>query len=201
MIRDLQCGQTVVPDAIDMRVVDNLRNRYGFTLNDDFLSQMSSCHGGRPQIATFEVNGEQWPIGQFLTLLDNHSDLVPPSRPHFDHSDIDERAIDSINYLVDGEHSTSRALFEGLMPFAATAVEMCLDRAYVNLLCLDHRVAKAEPSVVMWLADEANEAYMDWDEEYDPFEDDDENAYRNVPWDTFLSPVSPSFRDFVQSLQ
>ena len=143
-----------------MRVVDNLRNRYGFTLNDDFLSQMSSCHGGRPQIATFEVNGEQWPIGQFLTLLDNHSDLVPPSRPHFDHSDIDERAIDSINYLVDGEHSTSRALFEGLMPFAATAVEMCLDRAYVNLLCLDHRVAKAEPSVVMWLADEANEAYM-----------------------------------------
>ena len=199
MVRDLQCGETVVPDAIDSRVGENLRQRYSFTLDDDFLAQMASCHGGRPRISKFEAANEQWPVGQFLTVLDFKSDLIPPFRPHFNLQDVDERAVESIDYLVDGEHSTSRALFEGLMPFAATNFEMCLDRAYINLLCLDHRADSKQPTVVMWLADEANDAYMDWEDACDF--DDEDDGMSSILWDTFLMPVAASFSEFIQSLE
>lgn len=200
MTRDLHCGETCVPDVIDDRVVANLRQRHRFTLNDDFLAQMTASHGGRPQIATFMASGESWRIGQFLTLLDGRSELVLPFRPHFDHCSCDERAIESVPHLVDGDNSTSRALFKGLMPFATTVTGMCFDRAYVNLLCLNHRVSSDQPTVVMWLAEQANEAYMDWEDSFE-FGDDEEDVFQSVPWDTFLIPVADSFDAFIQSLR
>lgn len=189
-----------MPDSIDERVVANLRQRRRFTLNDDFLEQMAACHGGRPQIKTFMAGGDEWRIGQFLTLLDSDSPLMLPFRPHFDHCQRDERVIESIFHLVEGDNSTSRALFEGLMPFASTATGMCLDRAYVNLLCLNHRQSLVEPPVVMWLAEQANEAYMDWEDAFE-VDDEEENVFQSVPWGTFLVPVADSFADFIKSLR
>lgn len=113
---------------------------------------------------------------------------------------MDERVVNGICYLKDYEHSTSRALFSDLIPFAALQADMCLDRAYVDLLCFDYRKDRNKPSVVLWVADRANRAYMDWDElPMDEAFDEEEN-FRSVPWDDFLVPVAPSFAAFVEML-
>src|SRR5262249_76144 len=143
---------------IDLRVVGKLRG-----LDPAFVAHMKLCHGGRPHTGAFEVGSKHCQIGLFLTLLDSKSKLPPPARPHFEDSRWDERVINSIWYLVDGEHATSRALFGGLLPFAALQADMCLDRAYVDLLCFDRRSNCDRPSVMLWDADRANQAYMDWE--------------------------------------
>ncbi|MDP6442386.1 MAG: hypothetical protein QGG36_28170 [Pirellulaceae bacterium] len=92
---------------------------------------------------------------------------------------------------MDCEHATSRALFGELAPFAATRVDMCLDRAYVDLFCFDYRNRRRSPAVILWLADRANEAYLEW--EHQPLdEDDDDDELAGVRWDEFAIPVADS---------
>jgi|JI10StandDraft_1071094.scaffolds.fasta_scaffold23194_1 hypothetical protein len=199
MARDLQCNPDTLAGPIDVRVVAKIQRRY--PLDPAFLDQMATCHGGVPQIATFDVDFTQWQIGQFLSLLDDESKLTPPKRPHFEQSAMDERVVNGISYLMDYEHSTSRALFTGLVPFAALDRDMCLDRANVNLMCFDYRNRPKTPTVKMWLAHNANDAYMDWDELPIDQQFDADDNFLSVPWDTFLTPVADCFDDFIQMLR
>jgi hypothetical protein len=162
---------------------------------------MELCHGGRPHIGAFKVASKRYQIGLFLTLLDNKSELPHPARPHFEDSRWDERVINSIWYLVAGEHATSRALFVGLLPFAALQADMCLDRAEVDLLCFDRRNNSDRPPVVLWDAHRANHAHMDWEDL--PFEEqfDQTGNITGVPWDDFIIPIAPDYTAFVEMLR
>lgn len=197
MIRDLECDPDTLAGPIDERVVAELQRHY--RLDPAYLEQMAACHGGVPKVAVFDVGSTQRKIGQFLTLLDRDSVLPPPKRPHFEDPDWDERVINGIPYLTQYEHATSRALFTDLLPFAALARDMCLDRAY--LLCFDDRNAADIPAVKLWNAHNANTAYMDWDEL--PLEQrfDEHDNLLAVPWDDFLTPVADCFSDFIRILR
>jgi hypothetical protein len=198
-MRDLECEPSTLVGPVDPRVVRDFQERY--PLDSDFLAYMNSCHGGVPKIGAFEIESNRYQIGMFLTLFDEKSDLPPPFRPHFEDSRMDERVMNSICFLKNYEHATSRALFGGLLPFAALETGMCLDRAYVDLLCLDYRKNRGKPSVVLWSADRANRAYMKWDEL--PLEEqfDEEGSFNSVPWDEFVTPVAPTFAAFVEMLR
>jgi hypothetical protein len=198
VIRDLECDASTLVGPPDPRVVEKLQQR--FPLDPVFLAYMDKYHGGVPRIGTFDVNSTRYEIALFLTLLDDDSPLPPPFRPHFDDTRMDERVVSSICYLKDYEHSTSRALFSSLLPFAALQAGMCLDRAYVDLLCFDYRVKRRKPPVVLWLSDRANTAYMEW--ERLPFEQqfDDEENVKSVPWDAFVLPVASDFASFAEML-
>lgn len=126
-------------------------------------------------------------------MIDKDSVLPPPPRPHFDDSRMDERVVNSVHYLTGYEHATSRALFTNLLPFAALLADMCLDRAYVDLLCCDYRNHPKKPPVVRWIAHQALTAYMKWDEL--PFEEqfDEAENMKSVPWDDFIEPVAANF--------
>lgn len=196
-MKDLRCDPASLAGPVDMRVVKKLKG-----LDPDFVAHMKTHHGGKPRIGAFKVGGKRYQIGLFLTLLDSHSKLMPPARPYFEDEDEDERAINSIYFLgVDGEHATSRALFGGLLPFAALAADMCLDRAYVDLLCFDVRTEQERPAVVLWDSNKAQRAYFKWDDL--PFESqfDDAGKAMGVPWDQFVIPVAPSYAAFVDLLQ
>ena len=195
-MRCLQCDPQTLAGPIDERVVQKLRG-----LDPAFVAHMAECHGGRPQIGTFDVGSDRYQIGLFLTLLDNKSELLPPTRPHFDDSRWDERVVNSIWYLTACEHATSRALFGGLLPFAAVLDGMCLDRAYVDLLCFDRRAACEQPPVVLWEANRASGAYMDWESLPEEEAFDDAGTIRGVPWDDFIIPVARNYTAFVEGLQ
>ncbi len=158
-MRDLQCDPATLAGPIDPRVVGLLRG-----LSPAFVAHMATHHGGRPKIGAFNVGDKLGVLEQFLTLVDHQSKLPPPFRPHFEDDSADERAIESIRYLTEYEHATSRALFGGLLPFATLQADMCLDRAYVDLLCFDRRRPRTEPPVVLWLAHAANSAYRWWED-------------------------------------
>ena len=164
---------------------------------------MARHHGGIPKICAFGTATSRRYIGQFLTLLDEESNLTPPQRPHFDHSDMDERVVNGIWYLMTDDHSTSRALFRDLVPFAALDIGMCLDRAYVDLLCLDYRNNHREPAVIRWDSGKANGAFMEWEDL--PFADKFDKAgngnYLSVSWNDFVIPVADNFAAFVEMLQ
>jgi hypothetical protein len=194
-MRDLKCDPKSLAGPIDKRVVAKLKG-----LDPDFVAHMTSCHGGRPQIGAFQVANKRGKIGQFLTLLDDRSKLQPPARPHFEHDD-DERVINSIWYLGGCEHATCRALFQDLVPFAALLADMCLDRAYVDLLCFDNRNNAERPPIVLWIADKAKRASMAREEI--PLEElfDESGKMKGVPWDDFLLPVAPSYSAFVDMLK
>jgi hypothetical protein len=170
-------------------------------LDPAFVAHMATCHGGRPQIGDFKVGPERSRIRLFLTLLDDKSELPPPTRPHFENDQWDERVINSIWYLTECEHATSRALFGGLLPFAAIQEGMCLDRAYVDLLCFDRRAACDHPPVVLWKASRANGAYMDWEDLPEEEAFDEAGNIRGVPWDDFIAPIAPNYAAFVEGLK
>ncbi len=187
---------------MDGRVVAKLRRRY--PLDSEFLEFMALHHGGIPKICEFEVASSRLQIGQFLTLLDKESILTPPRRPHFDRCDMDERVVNGIYYLMEYDHSTSRALFRDLVPFAALDTEMRLDDAYVDLLCLDYRNRRIAPAVILWVAGNANSTYMDWDDlpSKDRFDESGNNINSlSVPWNDFVIPVADDFSAFVKMIQ
>ena len=200
MIRDLECGESVIPDPVDSRTVEWLQGHFHCVLEPGFLSQMSACHGGRPGINRFVAGSREESIGQFLTLVDDDTELVPPFRPHFDYTESDERVIDNICFPVDGGHSTGAALFSGLLPFATTRVGYCSYRASVDLVCLDYRAQTDTPPVVLWLAERALSALLGLENLPVSEQFDEKGEYRSVPWDDFLVPVSPNFDEFVCSL-
>ncbi len=122
IIRDLQCKAHTLAGPIDNRVIEYIRESY--PLDDYFLEQFATCHGGVPTIDTFMVGDKTASIGRFLTLIDNKSILKGPIRPHFEAGDVDERIMMGIPYLLYGEHPTAYGLFEHLVPFAALEDEM-----------------------------------------------------------------------------
>lgn len=195
-MKSLQCDPNTLAGPIDERVVRNLKG-----LDPAFVAHMAEHHGGRPKSATFQAGPERRRFDLFLSLLDRESKPPPPYRPHFNHSELDERLVDSIWFLTSVDHSTSRALFGGLTPFAALEAGMCLDRAYVDLLCFDIRNPGEQPPIVLWNADRANEAYMDWDDLPSEEAFDEDDNITGVPWDDFLIPVAPNYTAFVEGLQ
>lgn len=199
MDRDLQCDPATLAGPIDKRVVAEFTQQY--PLDAAYLQQLSTCHGGVPKIATFKVGRNNPQIGQFLTLLDEKSKLPSPAQPHFENSEMDERVVNSVAYLLKYEHATSRALFGKLFPFASLGRDMCLDRAYVDLLCFDYRDGNRTPPVVLWVADRANLARMTWEDLPEEEAFDDDGNYLSVPWDDFLIPVANSFAEFLRSLK
>ena len=199
MIRDLNCKSNVTIGEIDLRVVRSLRKRY--PLSDAFISQMAGCQGLVPQIANFKVNSESQSLARFLTLLDEKSEIPGPFRPHFEHCEMDERVVIGIPYLLDYEHQTSRTLFDGLVPFGATQDDMCLDRGYVDLVCLDFRKTEIEPPVVLWNGHNALLELMRWEKlEIEQQFDENENYY-NVRWESFLTPLAVGFEQFINLLE
>jgi hypothetical protein len=117
----------------------------------------------------------------------------------------DERVVDSVSYLVDGEHQTKSALFGKLVPFASTNTDMRLSRAYVDLFCFDTRgvpqglSANALP-VVLWRAHEALEAFFEWEALPIDAQFDATGEPTNVPWSRFIVEVAPSFQTFADDL-
>lgn len=198
-MKDLGCDGSVEPGPFDERVIANIEKKY--PLDRDYLDCMKTCHGRTPRLGSFEIKSGVYQVGLFLTLFDKKSELPPPYRPHFDQPDMDERVVNSIDFLTNYEHATSRALFKGLLPFAALQADMCLDRAYVNLLCFDYRSKRKRPPVVLWVAEEAGTAYLDWDRlPFDEQYDENDNLL-SVSWDKFLKPVAKNFRKFLKMLQ
>jgi hypothetical protein len=198
-MRDLACSPNTLAGPIDNRVVNALSKRY--PLDTDFLAYMAICHGGQPTIGTVKVNGCPYRVAEFLTLLDGKSKLTGDFRPHFDQIQTDERVVKSISSLMNCECNTSRSLFSGLLPFAATQTDMCLDRGYVDLFCFDYRVRLTSPAVVIWDANKAMDVYFEWDSL--PFEQQfgDDDQFLNVNWNSFLIPVASSFQEFVGMLE
>lgn len=194
-MKSLRCDPKTLAGPIDERVVRSLKG-----LDPAFVAHMAEHHGGRPKIGTFQAGGELRRFEQFLTLLDDESELQPPARPHFNHSE-DERVVESISFLIGGDDATSRALFGGLLPFAALQADMCLDRAYVDLLCFDLRNDAERPPIVLWIADRANDAYMDWEDLPSEEAFDEDDNITGVPWDDFLIPVAPNYTAFVEGLE
>jgi len=195
---DLQCDAATCVGPIDKRVVDWLETKY-FPLDPDFITCMEGCHGGVPLLNSITIGGSRFRIARFLTLYDFKSKLTGPARPHFDYS-VDERIIDSISFLVDGEHNTSRSLFSYIVPFATTRVNECLDRGYVDLFCFYKRKHSSLLSIVLWEACKAmDEGFR---VEYLPSEEifNADGAYENINWDSFLIPVASNFSEFAQLL-
>ena len=198
-MRDLACPPTSLAGPIDKRVAKSLSRRY--PLDEDFLACMQVCHGGQPAIGTIVVEDREYRVAEFLTLLDHDSKLTGDFRAHFEHTKTDERIVKSISSVMDYDGNTSRCLFSGLVPFAATQTDMCLDRGYVDLCCFDYRDGTNPPPIVIWDAHKAMDAYFEWNDL--PFEQQfgDADQFLNVNWDSFLIPVASTFRDFVDTLQ
>ena len=144
---NLPCDPYTLAGPIDYRVLDNLENKFG-TLDSEYTSFLKNYHGGVLEGVLIRVSTKIHPIERFLTIVDEQTNLEGVFRPHFMDSRVDERVLDSIDYLVDGEHSTARSLFGALVPFATTQAEMVLIRAYVDLFCFDFR-NKENPSIVL----------------------------------------------------
>lgn len=198
-MRDLACNPDTFAGPVDNRVVRALSKNY--PLDSDFLACMSVCHGGQPKIGTVTVNGRRYRVAEFLTLLDEESELTGDFLPHFDQADTDERIVRAIPTLMGCDDDTSRCLFYGLVPFAATRTGMCLDRGYVDLFCFDYRTSSPSPAVVIWDANRAMDAYYDWDSLPIDQQFDKDGNFLNVNWDSFLIPVASSFREFVAMLE
>ena len=199
MIRDLQCTTDSLVGPVDARVVDKLRSRYPIT--DSFVTQMTACHGAIPEIAAFRVGQRIGRGARFLTLLDAKSEMRGDFQPHFDGTELDARVAIGIPYLMEYEHQTSRTLFDGLVPFGALLDDICLDRGYVDLICLDCRIDAPAPSVVLWNGNDALTAYMEWESlGFDQQFDDDDNLL-NVAWDAFLTPLADNFDQFINELE
>jgi hypothetical protein len=198
-MRDLACNPANLAGPVDNRVVNSLSKRY--PIDADFLACMASCHGGQSAIGTVAVNGRLYRVAEFLTLLDDKSNLTGDFRPHFDHTNTEERVVRSIPFVIDCDGNTSRCLFSGLVPFAATQKDMSLDRGYVDLFCFDYRIRPTSPAVVIWDANRAMDAYFERDSL--PFEQQfgDDDQFLNVNWDSFLIPVASSFQEFVEMLR
>lgn len=196
---DLKCDPKTCAGSIDDRVVTELSQRY--PLDPDYLACLRNCHGGQPQIGTVRIREGIYQLAFFLTLVDRETKLSGSFRPHFDRQDTDERVINSVPTILDSESITARCLFENIVPFASTQNEMCLDRGYVDLFCFDYRQKRSKPTVVLWDANNAGEAYFEWNSL--PIEEqfDQNDNFLSVPWDTFLVPIADSFADFVKMLE
>lgn len=187
--------QSSCGEPIDYRVVEKLSGRY--PLHENYVGLMSFCHGGEPPNIAIAVGHRTVRVAKFLTLLDKNSVLCSPMQPHFEHFDTDERVIDSIDFLLNWEHSTSNALFSGLVPFAATKAKSCLDRCDIDLFCLDYRKPNQAPEVVLWVASRALEHLV----EREKLPIDKQfcgDKPINVDWESFLEPIATSFERFIE---
>lgn len=195
---NFKCDPATCSGPIDGRVVEYLSKRY--SLDQDYLDCVKTCHGGEPTVGTVSIESRKYRLAKFLTLVDLKSDLPSPFKPHFDISTEDERAIDSIVYLMDYEHNTSRCLFTNIVPFATTRTGECFDRAYVDMFCFDYRDRRIKPPVVLWDACKAMDVYFYWNDLSIENKYDNDDNFINIDWDSFLVPVANSFAEFLDLL-
>lgn len=193
-MQDLRCRPSKRVGPPDPRVVAQISERY--PLDPDYLACMQTCHGCTPGIKTIQIGAHWCDVAMFLTLVDEKSTLPGRFRPHFEDEQVDERVVNSVTYLMWGEHSTSRALFTGLVPFAAVQANMCLDRAYVDLFCFDYRETGKRPTVVLWVSHDALGASMEWEH----LRGEASEAW-TPPWERFLVPIAESFSAFTDLLR
>ncbi len=184
---------------VDERVVRNLAEKY--RLDPDFLNLMRAYHGGELENAVIQLASTKMSVCYFLSLYDRNSKLEGAPRPHFEQKSMDTRLVNSIDYVRNYEHQSSLALFDALLPFASTQKDMCLDRCYVDLFCFDYRENQESPGIVLWQAEQAAEAYMDWDQLELEQQFDHQGNVLSVPWSEFLLPVADSFADFCDRIE
>lgn len=191
---------------VDPKALNYIESR--FVLDPSYRQLIHSFHGGIPVNQYIKGKGLRYRLGRFLTILDRDSQLSGPFQPHFDQSDIDCRVARSISSAIDDECITSRALFYGqrLLPFAAFYAgehhpdEMCLDRAYVSLLCFDYGTGDARPPVVVWHAREAADAYCKWEDAGCPTDD----AAPDIPmvdYSSFTERIADNFDELLKLMQ
>lgn len=196
-------GQTHA-GPFDAQALADIEGRH--QLDSSFRLLLDRVHGGVP-IKQF-IKGHRCRIGRFLTIFNKRSQLTGAFQPHFDQSDTDCRIVRSIAALIDSECATSRGLFYGqrLLPFAALYAgenhpdEMCLDRAYVDLLCFDYGTGSPRPPIVIWHAEEGAEAYEDWLGDDCPQDEANPEAAA-VDYDKFTKRVADNFDEFLKMLQ
>lgn len=181
----------------DPRVIKRLEKLH--PLPQSFLAFSSQHHGKAPSDGL--IKGKKLRIGRFLSLIDDKSSLPSPFIPHFEDSSVDVRVMRSIAAIIWFESATSRALYYGerLLPIAALFCgdarpdEMCMDRCYVDFLCLDYddENKTQEPPVVLWQAEKANAEFLLYDED-----EIDEPRYKR-----FTKPIAKSFTDLLSLIE
>ncbi len=189
---------------VDPAALADLEKRH--PLDSSYRQLLDRLHGGIP-LRQF-IKGHRCRIGRFLTILNSRSKLEGAFQPHFDQSNTDCRVVRSIAAQIDTECATSRGLFYGqrLLPFAALYVgehhpdEMCLDRAYVDLLCFDYGTGSLRPPIVVWHAEDAAEAYEDWLGDDCPREEEDPETPA-VDYDNFTKRIADDFDEFLKMVQ
>jgi hypothetical protein len=190
---------------VDWRVVRILEKRYGKKLDSSYLGHVQRHHGSVPihQFLT-DANGTDRRVGRFLPLFDNHSELELPFRPSCEFSPRDLRVDWGVLTLVEEEGPTAFCLFgcERLLPFAALYQGSCppepasVADGEVDLLCFLYEAEAIRPSVVVWLASEAQAEYDRW-----------ADALRSGHWEeeiryaAFTIPVAAHFDSFLERLR
>jgi hypothetical protein len=189
-----------------MRVVRFLEEYRDYKLDPSYLQHIQKWHGGIPGKQYLDAqNGETYRVGRFLTMVDEESDLEPPSRPSWESPERDVRIDWSVLTLIDQEGPSCRHLHggENLLPFAALywgpnhPDEMSLTEGNVNLLVFLYEQREL-PRVVVWLADEAATDYGRWEKS---LKASDLNEDEEVRYEDFTLPVARDFNAFLQLLR
>jgi hypothetical protein len=191
---------------VDSKALSDIEERH--VLDPGYREFIFACHGGIPVEQYIKGKGQNYRLGRFLTILDQNSQLTEKFQPHFEYSDIDSRVARSVAFAINSESNTSRALFYGqrLLPFAAFYAgehhpdDLCLDRAYVSMLCFDYKSQGTRPPVVVWHAHEALKAYFKWEEANCPFEGPDGNVPK-VDYEDFTEHIADNFDEFLKLMQ
>lgn len=185
--------------ALDPQVIHNIEHRYS-PLEQDYLDFLQQYHGCTLHNVTISIAQQQYRVAEILTLLDEHSPLASPFQPHFEHTHRDRRLINNVIYLTQYEHSTQQALFGSLLPFATTETQLCLARGYVDLFCFDYTEG-ANGRIVLWQAEEALTALMDWEDLPLAQQFDADGKNLNIPIAEFILPIADNFAGFMAKLQ
>ncbi len=191
---------------VDLRVVRFLEEYRGHKFDPSYLRHIQQWHGGIPGIQLFDAeDGKTYRVGRFLTLVDEKSDLEPPSRPSWEFPEGDVRVDWSVLTLIDQEGPSCRHLFGGeeLLPFAALywgphhPDGMSLTDGNVDLLGFLYEPERQRPQVVVWLAHAAQEEYERWEAALGASRWSEEP----VRYEEFTVPVAPDFDAFLALLR
>lgn len=204
---DLDYDLSSLCGPMDLGVARFLEEYRGNKLDSSYLHHLQRWHGGIPGKQYFDAeDGKTYRLGRFLTLVDKKSQLEPPFRPSWEFPNRDIRIDWSVLTLIDQEGPSCRHLFGGeeLLPFAALywgphhPDGMGLTDGNVNLLGFLYELAPQRPRVVVWLAHEAQQEYLRWEE---ALKASGWNKDEPVRYEDFTVPVAPDFDAFVALLR
>jgi hypothetical protein len=154
-----------------MRVVHFIEKYRKHTFDPAYIRHIQQWHGGIPGKQFFDAaNGKTYRLGRFLTLVDEESELEPPSRRSWEHPERDIRIDWSVLTLIDEERPACRILHGGerLLPFANLYFgdhhpdEMGLGEGGIDMLAFDFE-AEGRPKVVLFQAGPAQKDFNRWE--------------------------------------